>query len=219
MPAVHLAPGQAVKVRLHPRRQHRRQCRVLRPADVQPRLGVLGLVRGAIRQEDELVLPVELPRAVPVERSVERIGQVAVDVQVELLRGQQGRVLGHPVEQLKRVPVAARVEGRAAVGKRGPVDRVEDLPHARGVLRALRADVVRDRVRAELQLVVQRWQGGGLVDVGGPRCGKGRADDEEGRDQVRLPEGGAVDDCSAPVVAAEDDARQAEVAGESGDVI
>lgn len=66
---------------------------------------------------------------------------------------------------------------------------------------------------------MQRGQRGGLVDVGQSRRCEGGADDEEGRDQLRVPEGCAVDDRSAPVVAAQDDAREAEVAGEGGDVI
>lgn len=81
------------------------------------------------------------------------------------------------------------------------------------------ANVVLDGVGAELQLVVQGGQRGGLVDVGQTRRCEGGADDEEGRDQLRVPEGSAVDDRSAPVVAAKDDAREAEVAGEGGDII
>lgn len=66
---------------------------------------------------------------------------------------------------------------------------------------------------------MQGGQGGGLVDVGGSWGREGRADHEEGCDEVRVPEGGAVDDSSAPIVSAEDDAGEAEMAGESGDVI
>lgn len=219
MPAVHLAPRQAIEVSLHPRRQDRRQRRVLRAADVQPRLRILGRIRGAVGHEHLLILPVQLAGAVPVERVVEGVLEVAVDVQVQLLLAQQRGILGHLVEQLERVAVAARVEGRPAAGECRPVDGVEDLAHARGVLRVGGADVVLDRVRAELQLVVQRGQRDGLVDVGGARGREGCGDDEEGRDQVWVPEGGAVDDGTAPVVSAEDDAGQAEVAGEGGDVI
>lgn len=213
MPTIHLATGQAVKVRLHPSRQDRRQRRVLRPADVQPRLRVLGRVRGAVGHEYLLVLPVQLARAVPVQRAVERVGEVAVDVEVQLLRAEQRRVLGDAVEQLEGVAVAAGVKGRCAVGERRSVDCIQDLPHARRVLRVDGADVVLNGVRAELQLVVQRGKGGGLVDIGGSRGREGRADHEEGGDQVWLPQGSAVDDGSAPVVSAEDDAGQAEMAG------
>lgn len=189
------------------------------PANVQTRLCIFGGVRGAIWHEHQLVLPVQLPGAVPVQRAIERVSEVAVNIKVQLLCAKQGRILRHAIEQLEGESVAARVEGRSAIGERGAIDSIENLPHARGVLCLHRTDVVLNRVRAELELVVQRGQGGGLVDVGGSWGSEGRADDEEGCDEVWVPEGGAVNDSSAPVVSAEDDAGEAEMAGEGGDVI
>ena len=50
------------------------------------------------------------------------------------------------------------------------------------------------------------------------RGGVGGADAEDGGDQLRVVLGNAVDDGAAPVVAAQDDAGEAELGGEGGDV-
>lgn len=201
-----LASRQAVKVRLHSRGQDRRQRLIRRSANVQRRLRVLRGVRRIVRHKNFLVLPVQLARAVPVQCPVEGVTHVLLYVQIHLLLAKQRCVGRHPVKLVEVEPFTAGVEGRRPVAQRHSVDAVQDLPHARGVLRVTQPDVVRYGVGAELLLVVERRHRHGLVDVGDAWSREGRAKDEEGGDQVWVIQGCAVDDCTAPVVSAEDDA-------------
>lgn len=69
-----------------------------------------------------------------------------------------------------------------------------------------------------MDLVFEVRERGGR-DVGRAGWHEGGADCEDCGDEFGMVESDAEDDCSAPVVAAEDDGGEAKVEGERGDVV
>lgn len=217
MRGVDLSPGKLLEVLVGAGRHLGGQCHVPRGRDEER--GHLELAERL--GQGQLLLPVQLAGAVPVEGAAQLgrvLAHVLLDVVVHLLVADEGRgaELGQVVEE--RTLVSA--EAGLALGGGAAVERSEELADA---LRALQAGLNIGTGQDQLVLEVVETAAGNDVLEGVPIGLDGkerRADAEDGLDQVGVPHGSAPDNGTTPVVATEDDLALADdLPGELTDVV
>ncbi len=219
----HFSPGQIGDSFTHPVRHEWLERLILGRQDKQDWLAngqILGHLLGILLPTAEEITPlvheVVLAISIPVQGAIESVPRVLVDVVVHLLVGEE--LVPAKACHLVEVDAALGVESDFLVRRARSVHVVQE-PADLGL--GLHGGL--DLAGREMQLVAEVGEAGLDQEAEGFVFRSWRevrrADAEDGGDEGWVVLRHAVDDGAAPVVAAEDDAREAELLGERGDVV